>query len=488
MGKVNGFLLYKRQVPEAEPVVKRIKNYKEFYKNMTKAKVEQQAARCMDCGVPFCHNGCPLGNNIPDFNDLVYQEDWHNAYDILISTNNFPEFTGRVCPAPCEEACVLNINKEPTAIKLIEKSIIEEAFKNNWVKPQTPLSRSGKKVAVIGSGPAGLAAAAELNLAGHNVVVFERDDRIGGLLRYGIPDFKLEKSIIDRRLALMESAGIEFKTSVNVGVDVKADVLLKDYDAVVLCGGSTIPRDIPIKGREGKGTYFAVEFLKQQNKRNAGDNINEKDAILATGKDVIVIGGGDTGSDCVGTSIRQKTKSVTQIEIMPKPPEKQNPKTPWPEWRQILRTSTSHQEGCERQWSVTAKEFILDDKKQLKAVKLVDVDWSKPKGKAPFSEVEGSERVVDCQLALIAAGFLHPQKQGLLEQLGVELDNRANVAAVNYQTNISKVFTAGDMHTGQSLVVRAIHQGREAAYAVDNFLSGNSILESKRNSLTNVNY
>ncbi len=485
MGKITGFIKYKREVPATKAVNIRIKNYNEFYISLSKAKIEKQAARCMDCGVPFCHSACPLGNNIPDFNDFVYKENLEEAYKILISTNNFPEFTGRVCPAPCEDACVLSINKEPTTIKNIEKMIIETAFKEGFVYAEKPASLSGKRVAVVGSGPSGLAAAAELNLAGHAVTVFERDDHIGGLLRYGIPDFKLEKHIIERRVKIMQESGIVFKTNTNVGKDYLTKDLLINFDAIVLCGGSTIPRDIPIKGHEAEGVHFAVDFLKQQNKRNSGIKFNTKE-ITAKAKNVYVIGGGDTGADCVGTSIRQGAKSVTQIEIMPKPPEKLNPQTPWPEWRQILRTSTSHQEGCTRKWSLLTKEFIYDEQKLLKALRLVEVDWSKPQAKEPFIEIEGSETVVNCDLAIIAIGFLGPQKQGLLEELEVNFDNRTNVAAQNYRTNIPKIFTAGDMHSGQSLVVKAIHEGREAALAVDEFLTGNSYLESKHSSMIKV--
>ena len=485
MGKDTGFLEYKREVPAQKPIEIRIKNYNEIYESFSKRKVEKQSARCMDCGVPFCHNGCPLGNNIPDFNDMVYKQDWEAAYKILLSTNNFPEFTGKVCPAPCEEACVLSINNDPTTIKNIEIEIVEQAYTNGYVKANKQIVETGFKVAVVGSGPAGLAAAAQLNLAGHEITVFERDDKIGGLLRYGIPDFKLEKHIIDRRLNVMEEAGIKFKINTNVGVDISVEQLKKDFDAILLAGGSTIPRDLPVKGRDTKGVYFAMDFLKQQNKRVSKVSFEDED-ILAKNKNVLVIGGGDTGSDCVGTSIRQGAKSVLQIELLPKPPKDKNPLTPWPEWRQILRTSSSHQEGCKREWSVLTKEFIKNDKGELKAVKLVDIEWDYSKARPEFIELKETERVIDCDLVFLSIGFLSPQYEGLLKDLNVELDERSNIKADKFQTSVDKVFTAGDMHTGQSLVVSAISEGREAAYNIDVFLTGSSVLESKRNSLIRI--
>lgn len=485
MGKTTGFLEYKREVPELFPVKERIKHFNDIYKPFSKRKVEKQAARCMDCGVPFCHNGCPLGNNIPDFNDMVYRENWEEAYKILISTNNFPEFTGKVCPAPCEEACVLSINKPATTIKNIELSIAEQAFANGYVVANQQTIKTGYKVAVVGSGPAGLAAAAQLNLAGHEVTVFERDSKLGGLLRYGIPDFKLEKQIIDRRIDVMKSAGVNFKTNTNVGIDISAKELNKKYDAILLAGGSTVPRDLPVDGRNTKGVHFAMEFLKQNNKRVSGEPFGE-DEIHAKGKNVLVIGGGDTGSDCVGTSVRHGAKSILQIELLPKPPEKSNPKTPWPEWRDVVRTSSSHQEGCERQWSVLTKEFIKNDKGELKAVKLVDIEWDYSSGKPQFKELTDTERIIDCDLALLAIGFVSPQHEGLLNDLKVELDERKNVKADSFKTTVDKVFTAGDMHTGQSLVVRAISEGREAAYSIDVFLTGSSVLESKTHSLISI--
>jgi len=482
MGKPTGFLEYKRELPAYKPVAIRIKDHKEFIESISKIKVEKQASRCMDCGVPFCHSGCPLGNNIPDFNDMVYKDNWKAAYKILASTNNFPEFTGRICPAPCEASCVLSINKEATAIELIEKNIIERAYKEGWVKPNIPLMRSDKKVAVIGSGPAGLAAASQLNSAGHEVTVFERNDRIGGLLRYGIPDFKLEKALIDRRLAVMRAAGIQFKTKTDVGKNVAVESVLNAYDALLLSGGSTIPRDVVIKGRELKGVHFAMDFLRQQNERNAGDSIKKSDAILAKDKHVLVIGGGDTGSDCVGTSIRQGAQSVLQIELLTQPPEGFNPATPWPQYPLILRTSSSQEEGCQREWSVLTKEFVGDEKGQLKAVKLVDIEWVN----GNFKEIEGSEHELACDLVFLAVGFLHPQYEGLLSDLGVELDERGNVKTHKYQTSKAGVFAAGDMRRGQSLVVHAISEGREAARKVDIYLSGSSVLESKKHSLISV--
>ncbi len=482
MGKPTGFMEFGRELPKKLTVDKRLKNYNEFEKPFSKINVEKQAARCMDCGIPFCHSGCPLGNNIPDFNDMVYKQNWKAAFEILRSTNNFPEFTGRICPAPCEAACVLSINKKPTTIEMIEKNIVERAYREGWVKPQYPPFRTDKEVAVVGSGPAGLAAAAQLNLAGHNVTVFERADRIGGLLRYGIPDFKLEKEVIDRRLKVMEDSGIKFRTNANVGENVPVKELMDEYDAVVLTGGSTVPRDLPVNGRELKGVYYAMEFLTQSNKRVAGDKIVKKDEIMATDKNVLVIGGGDTGSDCVGTSNRHGAKSITQIELLPKPPEEKNPATPWPMYPNVMKTSSSHEEGCDRYWSVLTKEFVGDGKGNLKSVKLVDIEWE---GRQ-FKEVEGTEREIPCELALLAIGFLHPQKEGMLEQLGVELDARGNVKAKKYQTSVSKVFAAGDMRRGQSLVVHAISEGREAARQVDIFLTGSSMLESKEHSLISV--
>lgn len=492
MGKPTGFKEFTRELPDKQSVEERLQHYTEFVHRYSDEKLNQQAGRCMDCGVPFCHHGCPLGNVIPEFNDAVYKQDWKEAYDILNSTNNFPEFTGRICPAPCETACVLGINQPAIAIEEIEKHIIEIAFEKGFVKPHNPNLRSGKKVAVIGSGPAGLAAAAQLNYAGHTVTVFERDDAPGGLLRYGIPDFKLEKWVIDRRIKLMEEEGIVFKCLANVGVNVSINDILREYNAIVLAGGSTVPRNLPVPGRELKGIHFAMDFLKQNNKRVAGKdflaNANIESNILpeelkATGKNVVVIGGGDTGSDCVGTSNRHGAASVTQFELLPKPPEDRNDFMPWPSYPMLLKTTSSHEEGSSRQWAVATKEFIGDENGNLKAVKTVELEWKIVDGRAAqFVEVAGSEKVIPCELALLAMGFLHPQQEGLIKNLDVCLDERGNVKASekDYKTNISKIFTAGDMHRGQSLVVWAISEGRECARNVDEFLSNNSsILESR---------
>jgi glutamate synthase (NADPH/NADH) small chain len=478
MGKPTGFLETGRSLPEKRDVKERLRDYYEVEGDVNETLTNKQASRCMDCGVPFCHHGCPLGNNIPEFNDAVFQGNWKLAYEVLISTNNFPEFTGRICPAPCEASCVLGINKPAVTIEYIEKSIIEKAFADGLVTARIPVSRSGKKVAVVGSGPAGLAAAAQLNYAGHLVTVFERADEIGGLLRYGIPDFKLDKRVLTRRLELMKEEGVKFQVNANVGVNIKLKKLQEEFDAILLCGGSTIPRDLAIPGRNLKGVHFAMDFLTQQNQRLSDKKIKAEE-IWATGKNVVVIGGGDTGSDCVGTSNRHKAKSVTQIEILTKPPTDRTPSMPWPNWPMILRTSSSHEEGCERQWSIVTKEFVGDDKGNLKGLKIVEVEWKVKDGKSTFEEVKGSERELPCELALLAMGFLHPQRQGLLQQLGVDLDERGNVRCMNYQTSVESVFSAGDMRRGQSLVVWAISEGREAARAVDEFLSGTSLLEAK---------
>ncbi len=488
MGKTTGFLENTRELPTKRKVEDRLGDYKEFVNRYTDETLNQQAGRCMNCGVPFCHNGCPLGNIIPEFNDAVYRQEWKEAYEILASTNNFPEFTGRICPAPCESACVLGINQPAIAIEEIEKHIIEIAFDKGFVQTRKTIVRTGKKIAVIGSGPAGLAAAAQLNEAGHSVIVFERDDAPGGLLRYGIPDFKLEKWVIDRRIKLMEEEGIVFKCNANVGVHVKISELLREYNAIVLAGGSTIPRDLSIAGREIKGVHFAMDFLKQQNKRVAKVELQTEN-ILATGKHVVVIGGGDTGSDCVGTSNRQKAKSVTQFELMPRPPESRTDFMPWPQYPMILKTTSSHEEGADRKWAIATKEFLADEQGNLKALKIVDLEWQiaadgKP---AKFEERAGSEREIPCELALLAMGFVHPQHEGLLQELSIDLDERGNVKATEkeYQTNIAKVFTAGDMRRGQSLVVWAISEGRECARKVDEFLMGSSFLESKDKFLSN---
>lgn len=492
MGKPTGFLEFTRELPQKRSTAERVHDYHEFVEKFSDEKLTQQSARCMNCGIPFCHSGCPLGNVIPEFNDAVYRKNWKDAYDILTSTNNFPEFTGRICPAPCESACVLGINQPPVAIEEIERHIIEIAFEKGLVQARRPAMRTGKKVAVVGSGPAGLAAAAQLNYAGHNVTVFERDDAPGGLLRYGIPDFKLEKWVVQRRIDLMEEEGVVFKCNANVGVNISLNDLLREFNAVVLAGGSTTPRDLPVHGRDLKGVYYAMQFLKQQNKRVAGkdplanadieSNIYSEN-LTATGKHVVVIGGGDTGSDCVGTSNRHGAASVTQFELLPKPPESRTAFMPWPTYPMVLKTSSSHEEGCERQWAVATKSFIGDEMGNLKALRIVDLEWKITEDGRPasFVEVEGSERDIPCDLALLAMGFVHPQHEGMIEELGVELDERGNVKASEkgYQTNISKIFACGDMRRGQSLVVWAISEGRECARKVDEFLMGYSLLESK---------
>lgn len=488
MGKPTGFLEYTRELPEKQPVKERLQHFNEFVERYKDAKLNQQASRCMNCGIPFCHHGCPLGNIIPEFNDAVYRQQWKEAYDILISTNNFPEFTGRICPAPCESACVLGINQPAVAIEEIEKHIIEIAFDKGFVKARKPNLKSGKKIAIVGSGPAGLAAAAQLNYAGHQVTVFERDDVPGGLLRYGIPDFKLEKWVVERRIKLMEEEGVIFKCNANVGVNIRINDLLREFHAIVLAGGSTVPRDLAIPGRELKGVYFAMEFLKQQNKYgSAGFKENGHHRILATDKNVVVIGGGDTGSDCVGTSNRHRALSVTQFELLPKPPDSRTELMPWPTYPMVLKTSTSQEEGVERRWAVATKEFISDGNGNLRALKVVDLEWKLIDDGRPakFVEMPGSEREIPCELALLAMGFLHPQHDGMVRELGVELDERGNVKASEnkYNTSIPKVFSAGDMRRGQSLVVWAISEGRECARKVDEYLMGSSILESKDDNL-----
>ncbi|GLR17812.1 glutamate synthase subunit beta [Portibacter lacus] len=483
MGDIKGFIKYNRELPESRDPKSRINDYKEIYKDFSEEKTKTQAARCMDCGVPFCHNGCPLGNNIPAFNDAVYKEDWEKAFHVLNSTNNFPEFTGRICPAPCEQSCVLGINNDPVTIELVEKSIAEKAFENGWVVEEKG-APTGQKVAVVGSGPAGLAAASQLLKAGHEVTVYERSDRIGGLLRYGIPDFKLEKDVVSRRVDLMREAGVKFEVNANVGGNIKVKDVLDEFDAVILAGGSTIPRDLKIPGRDLKGVHFAMEFLEQQNKRVQGDQFEENQEIFATDKNVVVIGGGDTGSDCVGTSNRHRAASVTQIELMSKPPEERDPSTPWPLWPMQLRTSSSHEEGAERHWAINTKEFIGDGKGNLKGLKLVDLKWEKnpETGRFSFEEVEGSDRIVDCELALLAVGFIHPQYEGMLSDLKLEMTDRGNVKDEQYKTSLDKVFVAGDMRRGQSLVVWAIAEGREAAIEVDKFLQKESALVSNYHS------
>ena len=479
MGELGGFKKYERKQEGNIAIRERIKHYKEFTKPLQIKEQQKQGSRCMDCGIPFCHSGCPLGNLIPDFNDLIHKGEWKQALEILHATNNFPEFTGRLCPAPCEQACVLGLIDEPVSIENIEKSIVEKGFEEGWIVPQKPTKRTGKTIAIVGSGPAGLAAAQQLNRVGHSVVVFERDDQIGGLLRYGIPNFKLEKEIIDRRVDILKEEGIEFETNVNVGVNYPV-ASLKNFDAVLLSGGATMSRSIPIKGNEAKGVVQAMDFLTRQTKA-LFDEKSQKNIIDAKGKDVIVIGGGDTGSDCIGTSNRQGAKSVTNFEIMSKPPSERSVKTPWPFWPMQLKTSSSHDEGCDRNWLVSTKEFLTNDKGELYALKTVEVSWKTIPGQRPqIIEREGSEKIWPCDLALLALGFTGPDKS-LPEQLGLELDTRTNIKASvkDYKTNISGIFTAGDMRRGQSLIVWAISEGRQAAHHIDSYLMGASRLPLK---------
>jgi len=473
MGKVTGFMEFDRISEQNIPPQERLKNYKEFVLHLTDDEAKKQGARCMDCGIPFCTSGCPINNIIPDWNDLVYNQNWEEAIEVLHSTNNFPEFTGRLCPAPCEAACTLNINDDAVGIKSIEHAIIDKAWENNWVKPLVSTNKTNKKIAIVGSGPAGLAAAQQLARVGHSVTVYEKNDRIGGLLRYGIPDFKMEKSHIDRRVKQMEAEGVIFKVNQYIGENIKPEELISHYDAVILAGGAEQPRDLPVPGRELNGVMFAMDFLPKQNKVVAGDKL--QDQILATGKHVVVIGGGDTGSDCVGTSNRHHAASVTQFELMPQPPAKENKELVWPNWPLKLRTSSSHEEGCERDWSVTTKSFAGENGK-VKEIIASRVEWKDGK----MMEVPNSDFTVKADLVLLAMGFVSPQ-QKMLDLFGVDKDQRGNVKASTegkdaYITSKAGVFTAGDMRRGQSLVVWAIREGRQCARAVDEFLMGTSTL------------
>ncbi|MCC6423757.1 MAG: glutamate synthase subunit beta [Phycisphaerales bacterium] len=490
MGKPTGFKEIARQTPQRRPVELRVLDWDEIYLDFGDRKLQDQGARCMDCGIPFCHEGCPLGNIIPEWNDLVYKNRWHEAMEMLFKTNNFPEFTGRVCPAPCEEACVLGINEKPVTIKLIEQNIVEHAYKNGWVKPRPPERRTGKNVAVVGSGPAGLACAAQLNQAGHTVTVFERADRVGGLLTYGIPNFKLEKWVVERRVKIMEAEGIQFKTNANVGFNIKVEDLRRDFDAIVLCGGSTQPRDLKAPGRDLKGIHFAMDYLPQQNRRNFGDSIPQNESITAKDKHVIILGGGDTGADCLGTAHRQGAKSVCQFELLPMPPESRAPDMPWPYWPMILRISSAHEESSTlqqglypdrpakiRDYAIATQSFSGENGtvKKLRAIRLEwEMQGSRP---VKMKEIPGSEFELDCDLCLLAMGFVHPEHPGPIQQLGLTLDPRGNVQVdQNYQTNVPGVFAAGDLRRGQSLVVWAISEGRQAARAVDESLMGKSDL------------
>ncbi len=477
MGKPTGFMEIARRDRSYAPTEQRLHHYDEFTVSMTEPEVCQQGARCMDCGIPYCHNGCPVNNIIPEWNDMVYQSDWHTALRILHSTNNFPEFTGRICPAPCEAACTLNITDQPVTIKTIELSIIEKGWAEGWIVPRIAKHRTGKTVAVVGSGPAGMACAQQLARAGHSVVLYEKNARIGGLMRYGIPDFKLEKKFIDRRMAQMRAEGVEFRPNSNIGVTIPIEEIQEKFDAVVLTGGAEHPRDMPVPGRDLDGVHFAMDFLTQQNRRLAGEPLGDGPELLAKGKHVVVIGGGDTGSDCVGTSNRQGAASVTQLEIMPKPPAREDKALTWPNWPMKLRTSSSHDEGCERDWSVLTKK-IREKNGKIETLELVRVAWDQDDGAMSMNEIPGSEFEMKADLVFLAMGFVHPTKDGMLEALGVELDDRGNVRAgtEDYKTSIPGVFSAGDMRRGQSLVVWAIREGRQCARSVDQALMGSTIL------------
>ncbi|MGX1198768.1 glutamate synthase subunit beta [Parvibaculum sp. MBR-TMA-1.3b-4.2] len=470
MGKITGFLEIDRQDRKYLPASDRIRNYKEFVIPLSEDATRDQAARCMDCGIPYCHSGCPVNNQIPDWNDLVYHAEWEDACRNLHSTNNFPEFTGRICPAPCEASCTLNLTEQPVTIKTIECSIVDRGWQEGWIVPQVPAQKTGKKIAIVGSGPAGLAAAQQLARRGHDVHLFEKNAKAGGLLRYGIPDFKMEKTLIDRRVGQMEAEGVTFHYGVNIGVDKSATELESEFDAVLLTGGSEAPRDLPVEGRDLSGVHFAMEFLPQQNRRVSDEPIGQVEPILANGKHVVVIGGGDTGSDCIGTSFRQGALSVTQIEIMPAPPEKENKLLTWPDWPMKMRTSSSQAEGATRDFAVMTRRFVGENG-HVTALECIRVDEK-------MQPIEGSEFEIKADLVLLAMGFVHPVHQGMLEEIGVELDQRGNVAAdtATYKASKGKFFAAGDMRRGQSLVVWAIREGRQAAREVDLYLMGESLL------------
>jgi len=473
MGKTTGFMEYTRELPQRRPVSERVNDWFEIYKAFPEENIREQGARCMDCGVPFCHNGCPVNNIIPDWNDLVFHGRWKEAIRVLHSTNNFPEFTGRICPAPCEAACVLGINEPPVTIKQIEKTVVDRAFEEGWILPEPPPFRTGKRVAVIGSGPAGMAAAQQLARAGHDVSLFEKNDRVGGLLRYGIPNFKMEKHLIGRRMRQMEAEGVRFVTNAHVGQNIAVDDLRREYDALLLTGGAEWSRDLKVPGRELKGIHFAMEFLPQQNRRCEGDAVPDEGAILATGKRVVIIGGGDTGADCLGTSHRQKALSVHQFELMPEPPRERAPQTPWPLWPMQLRTESSHEEGGQREWAIATTRFTGDEHGNVKTLHATRV------GPPPkFETIPGTETTLDVDLVLLAMGFLGPVRNGMLDQLGVKLDARGNVAVgEDWMSSVPGVFAAGDMRRGQSLVVWAISEGRKAARAVDLYLMGETRLQ-----------
>ena len=477
MGKVTGFIEFKRDKQPYRPVAERRRDWRQVMLPWPVDQLQKQGARCMDCGIPFCHQGCPLGNLIPDWNDLVYRGRWREAIDRLHATNNFPEFTGTLCPAPCEGSCVLGINDDPVTIKGIELAIVDHAFAEGWIAPEPPEVRTGQKVAVIGSGPAGLAAAQQLNRAGHWVTVFERDDRIGGLLRYGIPEFKMEKRVLDRRLDQMRAEGVRFETGRHVGVDMPAEQVRQDHDALLLTGGATAPRDLPIPGRELAGVHFAMEYLTLQNRRCEGDPIGDERFISAADKPVVIIGGGDTGADCLGTAHRQGARSIHQLEILPRPPDQRAPDNPWPQWPNVYRVSSAHEEGGERVYAVSTRRFVGDDRGRLAALEVVKVEMVKEAGRISFVEVPNSAFTLPCQLALLAMGFVGPERSGVLAALGVELTDRGNVRRdENWMTSVPGVFTAGDMHRGQSLIVWAIAEGRSAAQAVDRYLMKRSDL------------